>query len=97
MTIIAAILAVALVVVVYLMLRHQRASDVAAATERTELLLSQADQARAWTEERRELLTRIQRPEYVPVAPMPVFQAPESEPDEINLVGTIAEFMGEDQ
>jgi hypothetical protein len=50
-----------------------------------------------WTAERRELLNRIQRPEY---APMPVhewtYQPDDDGPDEINLVGTIAELKTDD-
>lgn len=46
MTIVAAIEAVTIVVVVFLMLRHQGAQE------------------RLWGEERRELLNRVQRPDY---------------------------------
>ena len=43
----------------------------------------------AWRQERSELLTRIQRPEFIP-AQVPVdWQAPEQEVDYSNLVGTI--------
>jgi hypothetical protein len=72
-TIVAAIEAVALVAVVYLMLRHQRVSES------------------AWTEERRELVNRIQAPERLPIAPQPTFEMPEFEPDEMHLVGTIGD------
>jgi hypothetical protein len=43
----------------------------------------------AWVEERRELLNRIQRPEYVPTAPAVRFEIPEPEPDDFEQVGTI--------
>jgi hypothetical protein len=46
----------------------------------------------AWADERRELLTRIQRPEYVPAAPMPNFELPEMEPDQVELINTIADL-----
>ena len=42
-----------------------------------------------WALERRELLNRIQHPEFVPTTPAQ-FELPEQEPDEWNLVGTIA-------
>lgn len=42
------------------------------------------------TQERRELLERIQRPELVPLHHRPDFLEPEIELDEIGLVGTIA-------
>lgn len=48
-----------------------------------------------WVEERRELLNRIQRPEYVPAAPVTDFQIPELEPDEFDLVGTLQDPAGE--
>lgn len=79
MTVIAVAEAVALVAIVYLMLRSQRANDV------------------AWTAERRELLTRIQRPELLPAPTGQPFVWPDDvEPDDIGLVGTIAELASED-
>lgn len=71
--VIAAILAVALVVVVRLFLRHQAALES------------------AWADERRELLTRIQRPEMVPVPTGAPVVFPEQEDDDWGAVGTIEE------
>lgn len=66
--------AVAIVAIVYLMLRAQRANDA------------------AWTAERRELLTRIQRPELLPAPIGNPFVWPEdNNDDEIGLIGSIAE------
>ena len=48
-----------------------------------------------WVEERRELLNRIQRPEYVPTMPVMDFRVPELEPDEFDLVGTMQDTVGE--
>lgn len=73
MTIVAAIEAVTIVVVVFLMLRHQGAQE------------------RLWGEERRELLNRVQRPDYAPQTVAESFAFPDPEPDELALVGTIAE------
>jgi len=48
------------------------------------------DERRAWAEERRELLTRIQHPEIVQTAPVErTVDIPE--PDEIALVGQVIE------
>ena len=44
--------------------------------------------------ERRELLNRVQRPEWLPV-PQEAFSTPEVEPDEFNLVGVISEAVDE--
>lgn len=44
---------------------------------------------KAWTEERRELLNRIQAPSYLPVAPRPDLAIPDREPDGWAEVGTI--------
>ena len=73
MTAVAAIEAVALLVIVWLFLRHQQISE------------------EAWTVERRELLTRIQRPEIIPGPSLPRFEFEPEEPDELELVGTILE------
>lgn len=43
-----------------------------------------------WLSERRELLNRVQRPDILPVA-QSAFVQPEVEPDEFNLIGSIAE------
>lgn len=43
----------------------------------------------AWTAERRELVTRIQAPERIPVDASAAFVVPEREPDEWNKVGTV--------
>lgn len=43
----------------------------------------------AWTEERRELLNRIQRPEVVQAGPVADFPTPDVEQDELGLVGSI--------
>lgn len=43
----------------------------------------------AWADERRELLTRIQRPEIVPVKPASGYVIPDREPDEYGQVGAI--------
>lgn len=48
-----------------------------------------AKEREGWTEERRELLTRIQHPELVPVAPRPDLMIPDRENDDWNKVGTI--------
>jgi uncharacterized protein (DUF362 family) len=62
------------------------------------MLRHQAASEVAWTAERRELLTRIQRPEHVPTAQTPAFEWPvDDESDEIELVGTIAEPQDEAQ
>lgn len=47
------------------------------------------------TTERRELLNRIQHPERVPTEPAVPFIFPEPDPDELELVGTIAEPSAE--
>ncbi|NBT35696.1 MAG: hypothetical protein EBT03_09195 [Betaproteobacteria bacterium] len=47
-----------------------------------------------WLLERRELLNRVQRPEWLPV-PQEAFSTPEVEPDEFNLVGVISEAVDE--
>lgn len=50
-----------------------------------------------WGNERRELLNRIQRPDYVPalVTDPERFTLPDDGPDEIELINTIAEPPGE--
>ena len=48
-----------------------------------------AAQAAAWTSERSELLTRIQRPEMLPLQAAPQYVVPDPELDESALVGTI--------
>ena len=53
-----------------------------------------ATERREWTSERRELLNRIQRPEWLPVA-SEGFEMPEPEPDEFNMIGTISEAVDE--
>jgi hypothetical protein len=53
-----------------------------------------ATERREWASERRELLNRIQRPEWLPVA-SEGFVTPEPEPDEFNLVGVIQESVDE--
>jgi hypothetical protein len=52
------------------------------------MTISHQDAERQWAEERRELLNRIQRPEFVPItqANLPI---PEADADQYNLVGTI--------
>lgn len=47
-----------------------------------------------WSLERRELLNRVQRPEWIPVS-QEAFVAPEPETDEFNLVGVISEAVDE--
>lgn len=47
-----------------------------------------------WLLERRELLNRVQRPEWLPVV-SEGFVAPEVETDEFNLVGVISEPVDE--
>jgi hypothetical protein len=42
-----------------------------------------------WVLERRELLTRIQRPEIVPTRDVAEFELPEREPDEWGKVGAV--------
>lgn len=72
MTIVACLLAAALVAVVWLLLLHHSGAE------------------KAWTLERRELLTRIQAPERIPMDSPVEFAVPEPEPDEMDKVGTIA-------
>lgn len=43
----------------------------------------------AWTVERRELCTRIQAPERIPIGDQPQFVVPDVEDDELAQVGTI--------
>jgi hypothetical protein len=77
----AAVFAIALVVVVHLLLRTHREAEA------------------VYMAERRELLNRIQRPDYLPAAnPVDLerFQLPD-EPDEIELINTIAEPPGDSQ
>lgn len=49
---------------------------------------AQAAEAR-WASERRELLNRIQRPEYIPRDTSQVYEIPERDPDEWAKVGTV--------
>lgn len=46
---------------------------------------------KAWTDERRELVSRIQAPHHIPLSTGDPFVFPEPEPDELELVGTIAD------
>jgi hypothetical protein len=50
----------------------------------------------ATTVERRELLTRIQRPELIPVGHNQAFDIPDPEPDEFDMVGEIFDAPKED-
>ena len=52
-------------------------------------LRAQQTAERAWADERRELLNRIQRPDMVPLTAAKPFIAPDPEPDEIDLVGVV--------
>lgn len=54
-----------------------------------ELLTRHATSEASWGDERRELLNRIQRPEFLPVASPGNYVIPEQEPDEIGQVGAI--------
>lgn len=54
-----------------------------------EILARHATEQASWTDERRELLNRIQRPEFLPVASPGNYVIPEPEPDEIGQVGEI--------
>jgi len=85
-TIVAIVLAAALVVVVVVFVRYQTARD-----QRF------AEVERAYVLERRELLNRIQRPDMIPVRAPDAFVQPESEPDQIDLVGVIMEPPGEEE
>ena len=78
MIVVACVEAVALVAVVFLMLK-------AAADERD----AHAEAQQQWAEERRELVTRIQAPERVPVPAATEFVIPESKPDEWATAGQI--------
>ncbi|MDE2102256.1 MAG: hypothetical protein KGL39_33735 [Patescibacteria group bacterium] len=49
----------------------------------------------AWVSERRELVNRVQAPQYVPRGPVTEFVVPELEPDGINEVGTIQQLDDE--
>lgn len=80
MTVVAAVLAAALVAVVWLLTRSQAAQRDAHA---------QAEQR--WFEERRELLNRVQRPEYLPLTVPKGWEPPEATPDYSDLVGTVAD------
>lgn len=75
MIVVTVALAIALVAVVWLFLAEQRSTQAQTNAERS------------------ELLNRIQRPEHItPAADFPSWQFPEDqEPDELSLVGTIAE------
>lgn len=46
---------------------------------------------REWASERQLLLERIQRPEVTPVVSDRVFEIPEVEPDEFDMIGSIRE------
>ena len=70
--------AIAVVVVVLIQTWQQR-----------QLIHDHALERDAWIAERRELLNRIQRPEYTPTTLAP-FELPELPEDQYNLVGTIA-------
>jgi len=48
-----------------------------------------------WLSERRELLNRVQAPERLPSAQLADFASPEFEPDEFNMIGSIAEAPSE--
>jgi hypothetical protein len=50
---------------------------------------------REWASERSELLNRIQAPDRLPAAQIVDFEFPEPEPDEFNLVGTIADMKND--
>jgi hypothetical protein len=52
-------------------------------------LRAQESAGRAWADERRELLNRVQRPDILPLAAANTFVQPDPEPDEIDMVGTI--------
>lgn len=70
-------------------LRHADRKD----EKHHKLLASLADGYREdserWQVERRELLNRVQRPSFTPVAPTSDYLIPEREPDETNRVGEI--------
>lgn len=63
------------------------------------LATSRMDRERAgWADERRELLNRIQQPQFIPTGAADGWKFPENEPDEIGLVGTVAidpEYLGD--
>lgn len=59
------------------------------------LLRTQRLEQLAWQLERGELLNRIQHPERPPVAPRPEFLFEPDEPDEVELIGTIADPKGD--
>lgn len=75
---------VAYVCTVWLFLREIRQRD----RDAQEALVAQG---KAFHEERRELLTRIQRPDLIPVVPQVTEPLEEPEPDERDLAGTITE------
>jgi hypothetical protein len=54
------------------------------------LVRSHAADQRAWVEERRELLERIQRPERIPAHLPEAYEIPEFQPDDFDMVGTIS-------
>ena len=78
MIIVACVLGAALVVVAVALTRSQAAQRHEFNAERE-----------SWVRERGELLSRIQRPDRIPVAPVPTFMMPDLEPDRSNLVGTV--------
>lgn len=53
------------------------------------VLRSHAAAQAQWAAERRELVNRVQRPEFLPVGPVEPYVMPEREPDEWAKVGQI--------
>jgi hypothetical protein len=60
------------------------------------LLRDHHHQHQAWARERRELITRIQHPEIVPIEPAPDWTPPVFEEDNIDEVGMIYETRTEE-
>ena len=76
------IIALATLTFAHLLVRDHREA-------RAQWALDRRETEAQWARERSELLTRIQRPEHIPVAPAERFVVPEQPEDEWNLVGTI--------
>ena len=75
--------------------RARAASDQQWASFMVALDHQHTQAAAAWVTERRELLNRVQAPQFVPQGPVTEFVVPNLEPDEIDEVGTIRQLDDE--
>lgn len=78
MTVLAGAEALIILVVLCLLFSFERSNRI-----------ERADRAKAWEDERRELLNRIQRPDLLPAQAAEPIMVPDREPDEWNRVGEI--------